>query len=347
MATKRTNSQKTRRIPKIFISWSKTNSKEFAKVLKDILENHVFENTGLQCFVSDQDIASGTDWWQKIKKELRECKLGIICMTKENLREPWIYYEAGAMIAREIPSIPLLVSCNVNALFGTPLKSNQAVDFYDSKRFLKMLNDINDIMEFGFSRNQINQLGKVAYLKMKQDMSTLLSDLTNMRVFNDKYVYPCDVNYVKRDTIFISAPMSSINNDKYNELREQLFKIKDTLLSIGFTEVYCPLIDIDSPAHFDGKTKAIKNNFPLLKQIDSMLVIYPWNVVSSCLVEMGYGIALTKRMVIFYNDSLPYMLDEAGSSIANVKTYHFSSYDEIDDIVRRNGMALFEGAFDE
>ena len=341
---KRRGSQKHN---KIFISWSGSNSKEFAKSLKILLEKSVFDNTDLECFVSDQDIASGDDWWQKIKKELRSCKLGILCITKENLRAPWIYFEAGAMIAREVPSIPLLVSCNIKALQNTPLNRKQAVDFYDQKNFLKMLIDINGVMGFSLSDNQLNQLGKSAYIKLKNDLNDIFSSLRDLRLFNDKYVYPSEVTNVKRNTIFVSAPMSSINSDKYNILRTSMLSIIDSLKHIGFTEVYCPLTDIESPDRFDGKTKAIKNNFPLMKHVDSMLVIYPWKLASSSLVEMGYGIALSKKMVIFYGEGLPYIMDEAGNSISNIKTYPFSSYEEISSIIERNGMALFEGVSDE
>ncbi len=336
-----------RKSNKIFVSWSGPNSKEFAKGLKRLLENSVFPNTDIECFVSDQDIASGSDWWNKIKTELRKCKLGILCITKENLRAPWIYFEAGAMVAREVPSIPLLVSCNITALASSPLNGKQAVDFYDQKKFLKMLSDINNAMEYGLSEDQINTLGKEAYVRLKNELDFVFSKLRDLRTFNDKYVYPGEVINVKRNTIFISAPMSSINETEYNELQTSMLVIKDSLSRIGFTEVHCPLLDVDSPAHFDGKTKAIKNNFPLMKGVDSMLVVYPWKNASSSLVEIGYGIALTKKMVIFYGEGLPYIVDEAGGSIANVKTYQFNSYDEINTIIESNGMALFEGLWDE
>lgn len=76
---------------RIFISWSGKNSKIIAKELKNVFENKIFAGTGLTCFVSDVDIASGTDWWDKIKGELKTCRLGILCITKENIRAPWIF----------------------------------------------------------------------------------------------------------------------------------------------------------------------------------------------------------------------------------------------------------------
>lgn len=343
----RTQSRVTPKRNKIFISWSGSNSKEIAKALKRILEGSVFANNDFECFVSDLDIVSGADWWEKIKKELRACKLGLICITKENLRAPWIYFEAGAMIARDVKTIPLLINCSVEALSTTPLSRKQAVDFYDQKKFLQMIVDINKAMNFNLAEAQLNMLGKEAYIELKKELEPVLSRLRDMRVFNDKYVYPRDVTYVKRNTIYVSAPMSSINAHEYDDLRNCMISIKDQLIRMGFNDVHCPMIDIDNPDHFDGKAKAIKDNFPLMKETDSLLVVYPWKNASSSLVEIGYGIALSKRMVVFHREGLPYIMDEAASSIANIRTYSFSSFDEICPLIAKNGMALFEGGLDE
>lgn len=210
-----------------------------------------------------------------------------------------------------------------------------------------MLTDINNTMGYSLSENQLFALGKEAYANLLDELEAMFSNLRDLRMFNDKYVYPSEITNIKRNTIFISAPMSSINATEYNQLRELILKIKTSLLKLDFTEVYCSLFDIDSPDHFDGKAKAIKSNFPLMKQVDSMLIVYPWKNASSSLVEMGYGIALTKRMVVFYREGLPYIMEEAGNSITNVKTYSFDSCDEIISIIDSNGMALFEGVSDE
>ena len=100
---RRTNNKNSN---KIFISWAGDIGKEIAKQLKNILETEMFKGAELNCFVSDVDIASGTDWWKKIKNELKASKVGIVCITKENMKAPWIYFEAGAMVTRNIPTIP-------------------------------------------------------------------------------------------------------------------------------------------------------------------------------------------------------------------------------------------------
>lgn len=341
--------QYSRKTPssKIFISWSGSNSSEFAKALKHCLETDVFPNSDLMCFVSEQDIASGTDWWEKIKKELRTCKLGIICITKENVLAPWIHFETGAMIAKDVPTIPLLINCNSKVLAGTPLNGKQAIDFNDYQKFLKLLFDINKVINTPLSESQIIELGKNAYKRLKDNLEGVFLNLKGLGTFNAKYVYPTDVKIIKRNTVYLSIPMASITADEYPSLREAALKAKKALLDIGFTEVYCPIIDIDSPEHFDGKTKAIKANFPRMKQADSMVIVYPWHKSSSVLVEMGYGLALSKKMVIFHHEDLPFIMAEAGNTIVNIKQFRFTKYEEIENTIRKNEMTMFEGVYDD
>ena len=129
---------------KIFISWSRPYSKKIALALKYTLEEEIFRGTGLQCFVSDVDIASGEDWWNKIKKELKSSGMGILCVTKQNVKEPWIFFEGGALVANNVSTIPLLISCDLKALEHSPFNSKECVQFYEENKFLKMISDINE-----------------------------------------------------------------------------------------------------------------------------------------------------------------------------------------------------------
>lgn len=346
MSNNQNNRRSSIKKNKIFISFARENSKEIAKALKNVLETKVFAGFNLECFVSDLDIASGEDWWIKIRKELKSCKMGILCITKENLNAPWIYYEAGAMVAQNLSVIPLLISCDFQALSSTPIK-NQATNFYDQAKFLEMLCIIKRKMGFNtLTDDQVKTLGKVAYSNLKTELEPVLSKLRDMRVFNEKYVYPNTVNAIRKNTIYVSAPMSSISPDEYKELRDFILRLEKILKKVGFTDVFCPILEKEDPNHFDGKTKAVKDNFPLLKETDSLLIIYPKRIPSSALIESGYGIALSKKMVIFYNvkEGLPYMLQNADKYIPNINAYQFTSYTEIEQLIESDGMVLFEAA---
>lgn len=333
----------------IFISWSGDNSKEIAKELKKSLENVFFTDTGLTCFVSDVDIASGTDWWNKIKKELKTCKVGILCVTKENLMSPWLFFEAGAMIARGIVVIPILFNCSLKSLSDTPLTSKQIVDFYDQTKFIKMISDINKHLNLNISENiAFETMAKGAYTNLKENLSGTLKILKSKRIFNAKdYTYPHNVKDVNINTVYISAPMSNLKPSEYKDLRNYVVNISKALKDIGFVDIICPILSIEDTTKFDGKIKAMKDNFASLKQVDSLVVIYPYQSPSSILVELGYGIALCKRTVIFYRENLPYMVQDAGENVEHIKAFKFDDYSEITDIIIKNGMTIFEGRTDE
>lgn len=333
---------------KIFISWSGDNSKEIAKEIKKSFENKIFKDTGLSCFVSDVDISSGDDWWNKIKKELKKCKLGIVCITKENLKAPWIYFESGAMVARELRVIPLLVNCGVKLLRETPIASKHMVDFYNREQFIKMVQNINNNLALTNNSNEnLETLAKKEYKNLISRLAPTLKQLKAMRVFNEKYIYPSSVHTVTINTVYISAPMSSIQKDEYDQLRDFLMKLKPKLENLGFTSVLCPLYDNPNYGKFDGSTKAIQENFVKLKQVDSMIVICPNKQSSSILVEIGYGIALCKKTVIFHKESLPFMLQDAGQNISHIATQQYSSFDDIMNIIDSNGKQLFKREEDE
>lgn len=333
---------------KIFISWSGENSKKIAVELKDTLEKHIFQNSEIECFVSDVDICSGDDWWNKIKKELKKCKLGILCITKENLRAPWIFFEAGAMIARELRLIPLLINCNFKALDNTPLASKHMVDFYSVDKFKKLVRDINEQLNLLAVPNEhLNLIAAEEHQALLHKLAPTLKQLKEMRIFHEKYIYPESITTVRLKTVYISAPMSSISSDEYYRLREFVLNMKSKLLSLGFSEVICPLYDNPDPEHFEGNTKAIIQNFAKLKQVDSMVVIYPNASPSSVLLEIGYGLALCKKTVIFYGESLPYMLTEAKTNISHIDTRKYSSFEQINNIIDANGKQLFKLDEDE
>lgn len=78
----------------LFLSWSGSLSNLIAKEMKTWLQvslQHV------KPFMSEEDIAKGTKWNHELSSVLEKCQVGIICLTNENVREPWIMFEAGAL----------------------------------------------------------------------------------------------------------------------------------------------------------------------------------------------------------------------------------------------------------
>jgi hypothetical protein len=79
---------------KLFISWSGQLSHQIAKELKEWFPLVINQ---LEPFVSSESIKKGDRWMIDIYSELEHSNFGVICLTKENLTEPWIMFEAGAL----------------------------------------------------------------------------------------------------------------------------------------------------------------------------------------------------------------------------------------------------------
>jgi len=78
----------------VFLSWSGQQSKLVAEALRKWLPGVI---QSVDPWVSGADIEAGARWHQALSVQLQQCKFGVICLTRENLRSGWLLYEAGAL----------------------------------------------------------------------------------------------------------------------------------------------------------------------------------------------------------------------------------------------------------
>ena len=79
---------------KVFISWSKNLSKECAEILSDWIKCTLQAS---EPWISSKDIDKGSLWFNEINDQLKDTKVGIVCLTKDNKDNPWILFESGAL----------------------------------------------------------------------------------------------------------------------------------------------------------------------------------------------------------------------------------------------------------
>jgi len=77
----------------VFISWSGQKSKAVAEALKNWLAQVI---QAVDPWLS-ADIEKGVRWNPELSEKLENSKIGIVCLTKENLDSKWILFEAGAL----------------------------------------------------------------------------------------------------------------------------------------------------------------------------------------------------------------------------------------------------------
>ncbi|MFC5287960.1 TIR domain-containing protein [Actinokineospora guangxiensis] len=126
---------------KIFISWSKPQSMGLALALRDWLPEVI---QSVEPWMSSEDIDKGQRWAAEIGAKLSGADQGVLCVTRENMAEPWLNFEAGA-IAKALDDSrvrPVLFGVTPTDLTG-PLSQFQATVVNDREDMLKLVESIN------------------------------------------------------------------------------------------------------------------------------------------------------------------------------------------------------------
>jgi hypothetical protein len=112
--------------------------------------------------MSTADINAGARWNAEISKALSETRVGILCLTTDNLDSPWLLFEAGAL-AKTIDSTfvcPYLLDLKPAVIPNGPLSQFQAKNASKAETLdlMKMLNGqteqplTNDMLTRAFDR---------------------------------------------------------------------------------------------------------------------------------------------------------------------------------------------------
>lgn len=129
---------------KVFLSWSGKLSRDIAVAIDDWLP-YVIQS--VKPFVSTGDIDKGRRWSEVLASELAQIGYGIIILTRDNIREPWINFEAGA-ISKALEKSwvsPFLFGIDATKLDG-PLQQFQAT-VYEQEDIFNLLRSINSRLE--------------------------------------------------------------------------------------------------------------------------------------------------------------------------------------------------------
>jgi hypothetical protein len=125
----------------VFISWAKARSQSPASAFAEFLGTVV---QYAKPWISTEDIPKGSAWFSKISDALEGCNVGVVFVTRENMLEPWIHLEAGAIlkaVSDEARVCPVLLDLPVTDLAG-PF-SNLNATTTEKADMQKLILDIN------------------------------------------------------------------------------------------------------------------------------------------------------------------------------------------------------------
>lgn len=158
---------------KVFISWSGPTSKNIAEIFRQWIPSVI---QVVKPYYSPDDITKGTRWGTEIAKELDESKVGIICLTKDNLQSPWIMFEAGALSKNIDKSkvCPMLFGVEPTDIQG-PLVQFQAAKFNkeEMKKVVKMIN--NELGDLSLTTEVFENVFEMWWPKLNERVEMELS----------------------------------------------------------------------------------------------------------------------------------------------------------------------------
>lgn len=313
-------------------------------MFKSWLKENVFPDSELDIFISEEDIAYGSEWYKKIKERLIDCDLAVIFLTPDNMNASWLNFEAGAIVIGDDKRsvITFLIDVPIEAI-KSPLKHYQCFDI-SHETIRKLIIDIREKAGFGSPADaHVELIVEKHYDKLYKSIQSAKEELDRKYMDASITIFPEHITSIKKNKIFIGSPMASVKEDTYEDIRKDVLKLKKVLIDeCGFQDVYYPG-EVIKGIDWEGQEKAILNDFKTLKESEHYVFVYPKKVTSSILMEMGYAIALSKNTLIFTQSrkSLPYMLQQADKAIPSIRIYEYKEFSEILSLVKGNGESLF------
>ena len=155
---------------KVLICWAGERSHQIAVALRGWLPS-VLQH--VDPWVSSEDIQKGAVWLADLLKQLETSEFCIICLVPENVKEPWIHFEAGALFKGIEKSriVPFLVGVDLKDISG-PLAIFQATPF-EKEQVRKLVHSINGFSSKSIQSDRLNQTFDACWPKLEADRSMI------------------------------------------------------------------------------------------------------------------------------------------------------------------------------
>lgn len=332
---------------KIFVSWS--GDSRIPEALKGALAAAFGDDFSI--FVSSVSIPIGEEWFPRIRSILSESAFTIVCITKDNLFKPWLYFEAGASVFHNAcEDKPLMV-----ILFDVELPEKSPLQHYNNVKwsksgYKKLLNDINSIRDKDkqLTTRQVNAIAEGSYQQTNRKIDSVIREIRSRHSSNIIKTYPPEITAFETDYVYLACPMASLDDHEYEEVQRMTAQVQMAISAncrIPKKKIYAPAVGIPEKTEFDGEVKALGENIKNLKKAEYYVCLYTDNVPSSVIAEIGYCVALQKRVVLFVKEDieLPYMLHAFEISLPFVTVHKYKNTNEIIKMIEKNQKNLLRG----
>ncbi|WP_421247229.1 toll/interleukin-1 receptor domain-containing protein [Aeromonas jandaei] len=170
----------------IFLSWSGPRSYAIADALRNWLPKVI---QSVRPWMSSEDISAGSRWLTEVSNKLDESRIGIICVTPENLSSPWLHFEAGALskVLEQSRVCPLAFELTPGQISG-PLSQFQSVTL-DQAGVRKILFALNsELGERALQSTELDEIQSVWWPNLEAKIAAIpkSSEPIKTRDINDQ-----------------------------------------------------------------------------------------------------------------------------------------------------------------
>jgi len=157
----------------VFISWSGERSRKAAEALRDWLPIVLQASSP---WMSEEDIEKGTRGLEEVGKALDGMKIGIVCLTPENLTAQWILYEVGSL-AKTLGQKTRVCTFLLGGLrpqeIRPPLGMFQATRADDKDDTKKMVRSINNALGGPVAEDKLDSLFDMVWPRLEEGLSAI------------------------------------------------------------------------------------------------------------------------------------------------------------------------------
>lgn len=119
--------------------------------------------------------------------------------------------------------------------------------------------------------------------------------------------------------IFLATPISAIkDHNEFVKYRKSVVKLVSSLRMMEH-DVICEIDEISDTDNYDSPKESYLKDFSAIIESDAFILHYPVSTPTSALVELGFALAMNKRVIIITPDrsGLPYLMRELDSTGSN------------------------------
>lgn len=163
----------------VVLTWSRAASHAVASFLHGWLPNVI---PGVEPWISDEDIGKGKKWFHELMEQLGMTSVSITCVTPENVRSPWLYYEVGAIAAKQEEGVvcPYLIGVEAKSVGGTPLSEFQCTRAQKEDTW-KLVRSINkELGDRGHNQNLLRVNFDAQWPKLEEKLNEAAGNLVGL-----------------------------------------------------------------------------------------------------------------------------------------------------------------------